>query len=97
MIHIDVRDEGPGLSEEDQKKLFQKFAKLTPRPTAGENSTGLGLWIVQRMAQAMHGDMKCHSIEGQGCTFSLSLPRWKPDVDTAASPGVLPSGVPAHS
>ena len=40
---LSIRDEGPGISEEDQKLLFQKFAKLSARPTAGENSTGLGL------------------------------------------------------
>ena len=96
-IHIDIRDEGPGLSAEDQKKLFQKFAKLTPRPTAGENSNGLGLWIVQRMAQAMKGDMKCHSIEGQGCTFTLSLPQWKPESDGTPTTSMLPSGMHAHS
>lgn len=93
MIHLDVKDEGPGLSAADQAKLFQKFARLTPRPTAGENSNGLGLWIVQRMAQAMGGAMRCFSIQGQGCTFTLSLPRWQPE----AGEGLLLSGLPAPS
>jgi signal transduction histidine kinase len=40
-----VRDEGPGLSEEDKAKLFQPGARLTPKPTAGEPSTGYGLAV----------------------------------------------------
>lgn len=78
VIHLDVRDEGPGLSEEDQQKLFKKFSKLTPRPTGGENSNGLGLWIVQRMAQCMNGNVSCTTLLGHGCTFSLTLPKWQP-------------------
>ncbi|MDB6072871.1 MAG: hypothetical protein JWO89_511 [Verrucomicrobiaceae bacterium] len=91
MIHIDIKDEGPGLSAEDQGKLFQKFVKLTPRPTAGENSNGLGLWIVQRMAQAMNGNMHCQSTLGQGCTFTLTLPRWQAErvAETAGVAGVV--------
>jgi len=38
-----IRDEGPGLSREDQEKLFQKGIKLTPEPTGGESSNGYGL------------------------------------------------------
>ena len=71
-----VRDEGPGLSEEDQKKLFGKFTRLTARPTGGESSTGLGLSIVKRLAEAMHGTVTCSSMLGHGATFSLRLPAW---------------------
>ena len=54
-IRVEVQDEGPGLSAEDQKKLFGKFARLSAKPTGGEHSTGLGLSIVKKMVQAMHG------------------------------------------
>lgn len=94
-VRIDIRDEGPGLSEADQQKLFQKFAKLTPRPTAGEGSNGLGLWIVQRMAQSMNGDVRCHSIQGQGCTFSLRLPKWTPEVASLSGGGMAALPLPA--
>ena len=73
-VRLNVVDNGPGLSEHDQKNLFKKFSKLSPRPTAGENSNGLGLWIVQKMAQAMNGNVTCRSAQGQGSTFSLHLP-----------------------
>lgn len=71
---LSIIDRGPGLSEEDQRKLFGKFARLTPQPTGGESSNGLGLWIVQRMAKLMGGDVTCTSELGEGSTFTLSLP-----------------------
>lgn len=73
-VWMHVADNGPGLSEQDQKKLFKKFSRLSPQPTAGESSNGLGLWIVRKMAQAMGGDVRCVSALGQGSTFSLMLP-----------------------
>jgi signal transduction histidine kinase len=73
-IIINVRDEGPGISEADQKKLFQKFTRLTARPTGGESSTGLGLAIVKKLAEAMSGSIQCLSTLGSGSTFALRLP-----------------------
>jgi signal transduction histidine kinase len=75
-VHVEVRDHGPGLSEADQRNLFKKFTRLTPQPTGGESSNGLGLWIVRRMALAMGGNVSCHSALGAGSTFDLSLPKW---------------------
>lgn len=73
-VTVAVKDQGPGLSEEDQKKLFQKFTRLTARPTGGESSNGLGLSIVKRLAEAMNGNVGCHSVLGQGATFFVQLP-----------------------
>ncbi|HEY1170052.1 MAG TPA: MFS domain-containing histidine kinase [Verrucomicrobiae bacterium] len=73
---VAVKDEGPGLSEEDQKKLFQKFTRLTAKPTGGESSNGLGLSIVKRLVEAMRGRVECQSVLGQGATFLVSLPLW---------------------
>jgi signal transduction histidine kinase len=73
-VLVAVRDEGPGISEADQKKLFQKFSRLSARPTGGESSTGLGLAIVKRLAEAMSGSVQCHSVLGAGATFALRLP-----------------------
>lgn len=58
---IAVRDEGPGLQEEDRAKLFQPFGKLSARPTGGEKSTGLGLAIVKRVVLAQGGTIKVDS------------------------------------
>jgi two-component system sensor histidine kinase/response regulator len=73
-IHCEVRDEGPGLSAEDQKKLFGKFARLSAKPTGGEHATGLGLSIVKRMMEAMNGQVWCESELGRGAMFVLELP-----------------------
>ena len=75
-VAFSVRDEGPGISGEDQKKVFQKFTRLTARPTGGESSTGLGLAIVKRLAEGMRGSVRCQSVLGCGATFTLRLPRW---------------------
>jgi signal transduction histidine kinase len=75
-IFVGVHDHGPGLSEADQKKLFQKFTRLSARPTGGESSNGLGLSIVKRLAEAMNGSVECRSVQGEGATFLLWLPPW---------------------
>jgi signal transduction histidine kinase len=74
VIEFSVRDEGPGLSAEDQKKLFRKFQKLTARPTGGETSTGLGLSIVKKIAELHQGCVGCDSQLGQGARFWIRLP-----------------------
>jgi signal transduction histidine kinase len=72
-IRCEVRDEGPGLSDEDKSKLFGKFARLTAQPTGGEHSTGLGLSIVKRMIEAMNGKVWCESELGKGASFIIEL------------------------
>lgn len=70
---LTVTDEGPGISEEDQKKLYLKFQKLTARPTGGESSTGLGLSIVKTLIEKMGGHVNCKSQLGKGAAFSITL------------------------
>jgi len=83
---VSVKDSGPGISEADQKKLFQKFTRLSAKPTAGESSNGLGLSIVKRLAEAMSGSVRCESVLGAGATFSLLLPV---SSEAASSPAQL--------
>jgi signal transduction histidine kinase len=73
-VRVEVQDEGPGISEEDMKKLFGKFARLSAQPTGGEHSTGLGLSIVKKLVEAMHGRVWCESELGKGATFVVELP-----------------------
>ena len=74
-IRVEVRDEGQGISEEDRKKLFGKFARLSAKPTGGEHSTGLGLHIVKKLTEALHGRVWCESEAGAGARFIVELPR----------------------
>jgi signal transduction histidine kinase len=73
-VCVEVEDEGPGLSAEDQSKLFGKFARLSAQPTGGEHSTGLGLSIVKKMVEAMNGKVWCESELGKGARFIVELP-----------------------
>ncbi len=81
---VSVKDEGPGISEADRRKMFGKFARLSARPTGGESSVGLGLSIVKRLAEAMSGTVECQSIFGQGTTFIVRLPVWREDMMSTA-------------
>ncbi len=74
LVRVEIQDEGPGLSENDQLKLFKKFTRLTAQPTAGEHSSGLGLSIVKKMVEAMSGNVWCESELGRGATFIVELP-----------------------
>lgn len=72
-VIIEVQDEGPGLNENDLQHLFTKFAKLSAKPTAGENSTGLGLSIVKKLVEMMNGKIWCESSPGKGATFIVEF------------------------
>jgi signal transduction histidine kinase len=73
-IEFSVKDEGPGISQEDQHKLFQRFQRLSARPTGGESSSGLGLFIVKMIVDKMEGEILCESDLGHGARFILRLP-----------------------
>lgn len=67
-----VADQGPGLSEEQQAKVFEKFERLG---RSGEDGgSGLGLYISRRLARAMGGDLLIESAPGRGARFILDLP-----------------------
>lgn len=70
-----VIDQGPGLTSEEQGRLFRKFSRTNARPTAGESSHGLGLAVAKRLAEAMGGTVGCDSQPGHGATFWVELPR----------------------
>jgi signal transduction histidine kinase len=71
---VEVSDEGPGITEGDRPRLFERFSRLSARPTAGESSTGLGLSIVKRLVEAMGGTVGVVSGTEPGSTFYIDLP-----------------------
>jgi signal transduction histidine kinase len=73
-VRLSVKDTGAGLSDEDQKKLFGKFQKLSPRPTGNETSTGLGLSIAKLIVELHGGTIRAESSLGRGSTFFIELP-----------------------
>jgi signal transduction histidine kinase len=73
-LQLMVKDQGPGFSEADIAQLYQKFRKLTARPTAGESSNGLGLAIVKILTERLGGAVSLKTIQGQGSEFTVNIP-----------------------
>jgi len=74
-VKIEIQDEANGIAKDELSKLFQKFQKLSNLPTAGESSTGLGLFIAKSMAEKIGGKVTCTTTAGVGSTFSVELPK----------------------
>ena len=73
-MRIFVRDEGCGLPPEEMGRLFQKFSRLSNRPTEGEGSTGLGLSIARHFTEMMHGRIGAENAPEGGAIFWVELP-----------------------
>lgn len=69
-----ITDEGPGISEQDQQKMFKPFTRLSAVPTDGEPSNGLGLSIIKSLSQQLGGQIKVESELGKGTSFIVSIP-----------------------
>lgn len=68
-----VQDTGPGIAEEEQAKIFQRFYRGTAYRE--QEGVGIGLYLVRQIAEGQGGFVKVRSQPGQGSTFSLYLPR----------------------
>jgi PAS domain S-box-containing protein len=73
-IMISVTDTGPGISQDDQTKLFQPFSQVDASPTRKTGGTGLGLSICQHLVQMHGGRIGVQSDIGKGSTFYFTLP-----------------------
>jgi two-component system OmpR family sensor kinase len=77
-VYISVADNGPGLNEEDQKRIFERFFRADPsRQRTSHEGSGLGLSIVDSVMQAHGGKVGVVSKPGQGTTFTLFFPTHK--------------------
>ena len=74
MFFISVRDEGIGISQEDQNKIFNAFEQADNSTTRKFGGSGLGLAISVKLARLMNAKIDIDSVEGRGSTFTLSLP-----------------------
>jgi signal transduction histidine kinase len=68
-----VRDEGVGIAPEEQLRIFERFERAAS--SAGQPGMGLGLWISKQIVDACRGTISIDSASGQGCTFTVQLPR----------------------
>ena len=85
-IEITIKDHGLGFSEDDKKYLYQKFKKLSARPTGGETSNGLGLAIVKILVDRLNGEIDLKSEVGQGSEFVISIPDYSWSIKAAQKP-----------
>lgn len=87
-VKISIKDQGPGLTDDDKHKLFQRFSRLSAQPTGNEQSTGLGLFTVKRLVESMNGTITCESITGAGATFSVIFPLVQTNINENKSAAV---------
>ncbi len=73
-VQLTVRDDGIGIPKEQQEKIWQRFYQVDPSRSGDRGGAGLGLSMVQKIAQAHGGTMSLESIAGLGSTFTLHLP-----------------------
>ena len=73
-----VRDEGPGLTSDEQVRLFRPGVRLGTTPSGGEPSSGYGLAVAMSFVDRLGGELTCASTPGRGTTFSFWLPMVRP-------------------
>ncbi len=71
---VAVTDEGIGIAEEDQARLFSRFVRIETKGTKSVSGTGLGLWLSREIARMHDGDLTVESTPGRGSTFTLRVP-----------------------
>ena len=73
-VEVTVADEGPGISPEDQEKIFERFWRADPARARKTGGSGLGLAIVASLVDAHGGTVLVQSAPGAGTTFTVRLP-----------------------
>ncbi len=75
VVEISVTDQGIGIPTGEIDRIFERFYRVDPARHRSTGGTGLGLSIVKHVAATHGGDIRVWSVEGQGSTFTLTLPR----------------------
>jgi len=92
-VRCSVSDNGPGLEEKEQGQLSEPFRQAGPEPTAGEGSSGLGLYVVKEVAERHGGTVELETAKGAGSMFALELPA----AGTLSGEGGEPPGAPSEA
>ncbi len=82
IIDVSVADQGIGISESEQDRIFERFYRVDPARSRQTGGTGLGLSIVKHVAAKHGGEVKVWSVENVGSTFSIRLPIYESPMET---------------
>lgn len=74
IVTLTVEDTGIGIPKDKQKKIFERFSRLTPSYKGTFEGSGIGLYIVQKFVNSMHGEIYIESEEGKGSQFKVVIP-----------------------
>jgi two-component system sensor histidine kinase SenX3 len=77
-VEISVVDQGIGIPRDERDRIFERFYRVDPARHRSTGGTGLGLSIVKHVAATHGGEVRVWSVEGQGSTFTLTLPQHLP-------------------
>ena len=83
-LDLTVTDQGIGIPAEEIDRIFERFYRVDPARHRSTGGTGLGLSIVKHVAASHGGDVRVWSVEGQGSTFTLTLPRKASNMEATA-------------
>ncbi len=83
-VDLSVTDQGIGIPASEIDRIFERFYRVDPARHRSTGGTGLGLSIVKHVAASHGGDVRVWSVEGQGSTFTLTLPRKAPHMEAAS-------------
>lgn len=72
-VRISVKDQGPGIPEDEQDRIFERFYRVDPARSRQTGGTGLGLSIVKHVMAQHDGEVTLWSVPGQGSTFTMTL------------------------
>ena len=73
-FYLSVQDNGVGIPEEDQEKIFERFYRVDKARSRETGGTGLGLSITRNVVLLHHGNLKVYSKPGEGTTFTMRIP-----------------------
>jgi len=94
MLHVRVRDTGPGIVPEHVPRLFQRFSQVDASSTRRHGGTGLGLAICKGLVEAMSGTIGVETAPGRGSTFWFRIPASVLQPATPAGAATTSAGLP---
>ena len=97
MVELSVSDQGIGIPPGEIDRIFERFYRVDPARHRSTGGTGLGLSIVKQLAASHGGEVRGWSVEGQGSTFTLSLPRGATSPQAPRGPTAAVEETPAKT